>query len=590
MIEEGEAARELEEVHGRAKKLRASVISFVIIPSAGLLAFGYVTDWIWKVFGAKPPGLALAAFGFGILGLIVGAFLLFLFQVRGFHGYERQRIDGARVLRLDKPLTAEQLLPIGYARMPLAAESVHTLIEGATGSGKTQILKGMVDFIRARGDAVVIVDDNYDLHKSFGRAGDIVLSAFDDAGPGWLPQNEIRSPADWSALAQSFIGDGKGEAAQWHQMAKALFAAVGRGYSRILEEAGEPFDHVEFFHLLTQASAEDLAPFIKGTAATSLGVNDKALNNVRMTFFSALKFWEHLRPGDFSLRNWVEQGGNRPSIFIPYSRRSLEEAKSLISCWLDQIITTACDLGEDRENRVWIIIDELSGLGEVSGLKTAVTLLRKTGFRVVCGIQNYEQVEDLYGKAGAKTITNNMVNKVVLRAGDPTTAERQSALIGDARFRIFKASESLSQGGTGVSRSIEEKVERLVLASELSNLAPLNAFVIFSGDDTTYLTPIPVFGATPGLIGADETPLALPAPADDPMPPNLPPNELVGNAQDGFMHPQFKAKVDERLGWVMKRADEVSRLVHDRAAKLLDQATAKTTDRQAHIETKDDDK
>ncbi|WP_405402754.1 type IV secretion system DNA-binding domain-containing protein [Paracoccus sp. Ld10] len=495
MIEEGEAARDIKALEEKAVEMRRCVVKFVLYPSLALLGFGYAVGAIFSAFGGNMPGIAAASIGIGILGLLLTAVLMVLFRVRGHHGYDRQRIDGAKVLRLEEPMTSgEPLLPIGFARMPLAAEPVHTLIEGATGMGKTQVLKGMMEFIRARGDTVVVVDDNYDLHKAFGKSGDIVLSAFDEASPGWLPQNEVKAPADWSALAQSFIGDGHGEAAQWHQMAKALFAAVGRGYARITDEAGEPFDHTEFFHLLTQASAEDLAPFVKGTAAASLGVNDKALNNVRMTFFSTLKFWEYLRPGDFSLRDWVEQGGDRPSIFIPYTRRSLEESKNLISCWLDQIITTAVDLGENRENRVWVIIDELSGLGEISGLQTAVTLLRKTGFRVVCGIQNYEQIEKFYTSAGAKTITNNMVNKVILRATDPTTADRQSKLIGDARFRIFKASESASAGGKGVSLSMEEKVERLVLPSELSNLAPLNAFVIFSGDETTYRTPIPVYG------------------------------------------------------------------------------------------------
>ena len=77
--------------------------------------------------------------------------------------------------------------------MPLGAEPLHTLIEGATGTGKTQLLKQMVEHIRARGDTIVVVDTGYDLYKVFGRDGDIVLSAFDPASPGWMPQNEVRT-------------------------------------------------------------------------------------------------------------------------------------------------------------------------------------------------------------------------------------------------------------------------------------------------------------------------------------------------------------------------------------------------------------
>ena len=172
----------------------------------------------------------------------------------------------------------------------------------------------------------------------------------------------------------------------------------------------------------------------------------------------------------------------------------MPEAKNLISCWLDQIITTACDLGEDRKNRVWIIIDELSGLGEIPSLKTAVTELRKTGFRVVAGIQNFEQVELLYGRNGAITITNSLSNKVILRATDAASAERQSKLIGDARYQVMTLGQSSgTDGKRSTTQSVKEEVVRVVLASEITTLPTLQGFVKLAGEDTTYQTPIPVY-------------------------------------------------------------------------------------------------
>ena len=230
----------------------------------------------------------------------------------------RQILAGTSIAELDTPETADPLLPLGNVRLPVHAEPLHLLIEGATGTGKTQALKNMTAFLRARGDTVVAVDGGYDLHQTFGRPKDVVLSLFDERSPGWMPWNEVRSPGDWAALAQSLIGNGRGEAVQWHSMAKAMFAAIGRSYSRMLKEAGEPFDPAEFFHLLTGASGDELAPLLRGTSAASLATNDKGLGAVRMTFYETLKFWEFLRPGDFSIRGWVEKPGRRPSIFIPY--------------------------------------------------------------------------------------------------------------------------------------------------------------------------------------------------------------------------------------------------------------------------------
>ena len=182
---------------------------------------------------------------------------------------------------------------------------------------------------------------------------------------------------------------------------------------------------------LTAAPVDQIAPFLAGSAAASLADNEKGLMNVRMSFFESLGFWSDLKPGSFSMRDWVGRK-DRPSIFIPHTKRTLAASRTLIATWLDQLITEAVDRGEDRDNRVWIVIDELSSLGRIPALEDAVTELRKTGFRVICGIQNYEQVEQRYTRTGAVTITNNLSNKVILRANNEVAAKRASDLIGSA--------------------------------------------------------------------------------------------------------------------------------------------------------------
>lgn len=409
--------------------------------------------------------------GLGILGLLLaGTFTLgkkIFESLASPTSLSRAHVEGAKTLKLIAP-QKQNGIPIGNARMPEGMEPLHTLIEGATGTGKTQLLKQMVDYIRKRGDTVVVVDTGYDLHKSFGQANDIILSPFDPASPGWMPQNEVRSPTDWNALAETLIPQGEGSAKEWNAMARAMFAGVCRGYQSMVKDAGEKFDAADLFHLLTAAPVSAVSPFLEGSAAASLAENEKGLTNVRMSFFDALGFWQDLKPGNFSVRDWVAIT-DRPSIFIPHTKRTLPASRTLIATWLDQIITEACDQGENRKNRVWIIIDELSSLGRIPALESAVTELRKTGFRVVCGIQNYEQVEQRYTRTGAVTISNNLSNKVILRANNEVAAERASKLIGDARHRITTRGSS----GQGMSTNVQESVERVVLPSQILSLPDL---------------------------------------------------------------------------------------------------------------------
>lgn len=233
-------------------QFRKFMFKFGVMPCAGLAGLGFLMGLTGANDHSGWPGVFLIALGL-VFGGIAG--LICLTASPGRPAIQRRHKGGAQISRIDAPMDAEGV-PLGNVRMPEHLESLHMLIEGATGTGKTQLLKNMVAHLRARGDTVVVVDTNYDMWTAFNRPDDVILSPFDPAFPGWLPMNEVRAPSDWSALAQSFIGDGVGEAAQWHQMAKAMFSATARGYQRIVEEAGDTFDHKELFHLLTGADAE----------------------------------------------------------------------------------------------------------------------------------------------------------------------------------------------------------------------------------------------------------------------------------------------------------------------------------------------
>lgn len=404
----------------------------------------------------------------------------------------RKRIGGAAIDTAKEPQKGTGLL-LGTVLLPPALETQHLLLEGANGTGKTQIIKQFVAQVLARGDKVVVIDSQYEMHRTFAAEyGGVILSPFDDNSPGWLPQNEVRTPQDWNALADTLIDKGEGNSAEWQAMARAFFVSVARGYHRDILAADYDFDHMELFRLLTSASIEEIAPFLDGSAAASLADNEKGLTNVRMSFFESLAFWQDLKAGDFSVRDWVGDE-NRPNLFIPHTKRTLGALRTLIATWADQIVQEACDLGENRDRRVWVIIDELASLGKIPALEEATAELRKTGFCIVVGVQNIEQIEQRYTKTGARTINSNLSSKVFFRVNDPDAAERISKTIGDARHVVRSYSTSGSPE-KGRSESVAEQVERLVLASDIQALENLHAFVKTAGSDTTYRTIIPIFG------------------------------------------------------------------------------------------------
>jgi type IV secretory pathway TraG/TraD family ATPase VirD4 len=91
--------------------------------------------------------------------------------------------------------------------------------------------------------------------------------------------------------------------------------------------------------------------------------------------------------------------------------------------------------GEDnRDQKLWFIIEELDALGAIDGLKDALVRLRKFGGRCVLGFQSIAQVSGTYGHAEAQTIVENCGNTLILRCSASEgggTARFASKLIGE---------------------------------------------------------------------------------------------------------------------------------------------------------------
>ena len=70
-------------------------------------------------------------------------------------------------------------LRIGGVAFPRKLESLHLLITGATGAGKSQTIQGTLDAIRGRGDTAILTDIGSEALKGFGQTGDKVLNPLD---------------------------------------------------------------------------------------------------------------------------------------------------------------------------------------------------------------------------------------------------------------------------------------------------------------------------------------------------------------------------------------------------------------------------
>ena len=85
-------------------------------------------------------------------------------------------------------------LGIGGVAFPRKLESLHLLITGATGAGKSQTIQGTLDAIRGRGDAAILTDIGSEALRGFGQTGDRILNPLDGRSVPWSPFAEMRAP------------------------------------------------------------------------------------------------------------------------------------------------------------------------------------------------------------------------------------------------------------------------------------------------------------------------------------------------------------------------------------------------------------
>lgn len=389
-----------------------------------------------------------------------------------------------------------QPIRIGGIPVPAEVEARHFLIQGTTGAGKSQAIYSMVKDARKRGDRGLVIDIGGAYLKRFLRPGDLVLSADEQSSSRWNPFAEIRHRRDFAALAAAAIPDGKGENAGWNDKARVMFSVL----MQALYDRGE-HSISRMVYLCCTAEKMELAPLLAGTSAAVLvqDGNDTMMQNVRGIITTYIQPWTYLPDGgEFSIRHWVKQHRPGQWLFIRYDDSQLKAIRQLLATWLDLAITETLSLDPETAQPTWFVADEFDSLGQVSSARDALTKMRKYEGRCIFGMQTVAQFWSTYGRDGAQVLLSCLSNKLVLRAGDPDTAEYCSKSLGDQELLRSEQSKSrrglFGLGGDPSKTNAERHVtQRVVMASEIENTPDLTGWLNLAGDMPVTKVWIPVF-------------------------------------------------------------------------------------------------
>jgi hypothetical protein len=371
--------------------------------------------------------------------------------------------------------------------VPQGDETKHFKILGATGTGKSTVIRQLLKHAITRGDRAVIADPDASYLQSFYDPGrDVILNPFDERSARWDLLAEVVQPHDADQLARALIPDYEGSDRNWRHYARTFLTALLRQLHRIQER-----DVAKLYYLLVLAPPAELRDLLAMTPAGPFlsADNAKYFDSVRSIANVHLAAIEHLAlqtsgPG-ISVRQWIREG--RGVLFLPYKANEIAVLRYLISTWMRLAIFETMNATEG-DQKLWFVVDELDALGAIDGLKDALARLRKFGGRCILGFQSIAQVRGTYGDAEAQTIVENCGNTLILRCSASEhggTAEFASRLIGKREIIRRQRSESGPPGLMGLisrsqlQRAVTEQhvVEDAVMASEIEQLPDLQGFL-----------------------------------------------------------------------------------------------------------------
>lgn len=391
------------------------------------------------------------------------------------------KVEASQLSKLIKKQGASSYTIAGVP-MPKDSMFKHMMLTGTTGSGKSNMIHQLLEQIRKCGDQAIVVDTTGGIFSRFyDEDKDLYFNPLDLRTNHWNMWNEVYSDYVIDEMAETIIADQKSSDPFWQNASRIIFSEV---FKKMISH--EIKSYKQFFNYLITYPLSDLSKLMGDSFAGVLTdpKMDKMALSIRATMSHHLKIFEKMKDHEegVSFIQFLKEN-NHSWIFLSCQTDQRAHLRSLFTVWLTLMLKGIMNRAEGGSSKTWIIIDELASLQKLPTLMTALAEIRKYGGCFVLGFQDLSQIEDLYGHATAKTLSNLTNTKVLFRAIDTDVAQRISRFLGEQEKE--EKSESISFGAhqmrDGISLNQQKKIQSVVTTSDIMQLDDLKAYLKYPG-------------------------------------------------------------------------------------------------------------
>ena len=373
--------------------------------------------------------------------------------------------------------------------------NMHTLVIGATGSGKTAgiVNPTMKHLIKAKESIVItdpkgeIYEDNYKILKDAGYQIIVLNFREPQKGSCWNPYdlpykyqkegNYDKANELLNDLSTNIVVDGQGQDPFWQNAAADYLTGLGlalfqdapleevniNSINLMINQGEERYGAStymkEYYKMQDPTSpvAINMAGTVTTADETKAGIMTVLQQKVK-TLAVTRNLSEMLSKNDFDMASI----GEKPTALFMIIQDEKTTYHSLATIFIKQcyecLISTAYKHGGQLPVRTNFLLDEFANMPKIKDIATMVTAARSRHIKFTFIIQNFAQLDKTYGKEDAQTIRGNCINTIYLLTGELSALEEISKLCGDKIVRVGKDKK--------------EETRPLVTISELQRMKP----------------------------------------------------------------------------------------------------------------------
>jgi type IV secretion system protein VirD4 len=377
----------------------------------------------------------------------------------------------------------------------------HTLVIGTTGSGKTTaVVDPLIYSLCKHRESMIFTDPKGEIYTNHAellkaRGYNIVVLNFRNPqmGNAWNPltlpyqlyhEGNIDKAIELvDDVANNIVKDKQAQDPFWQNSSADYFSGCTLG---LLEDAKEEEVNLNSISLMTTVGEEKFGAGstyikeyfgLKGEQSSAYTFASNTINSptetkggILSTFRQKIRIFssrenlsEMLSYSDFNMR---DIGKVPTAVFmIIHDEKTTYHALATIfikQCY-ETLISVAQECGGKLPVRTNFILDEFANMPALKDVTTMVTAARSRLIRFTFIIQNFSQLNDVYGKEDAETIRSNCGNLIYILTTELSALEEISKLCGEVKVDKSKGDTRESRPLVTVSDLQKMKINEVII-------------------------------------------------------------------------------------------------------------------------------